>query len=137
MTTMPMFAHASNHQLVIQANNIPKVCILTGTMMSGLISPGAGDAPEAGGVVRDPSCASVQRPAATHERDRWTGRPTAHETAGLLTECYPSQSGRNWFGANAFVGLMRVHGVQCGARHAEAFVVGKAVLDSGSDYSVN
>ena len=35
------------------------------------------------------------------------------------------------------LGLMRVRGVQCRARYAEAFTVEKSVLDSGSDYSVN
>ena len=32
---------------------------------------------------------------------------------------------------------MRVRGVQCRARYAEAFTVEKAMLDSESDYSVN
>jgi hypothetical protein len=62
---------------------------------------------------------------------------TTHEKARLLTQCYPCQSGRKWFDDDAFVGLMRVRGVQCHARYAEAFAVEKAVLDSGSDYSVN
>jgi hypothetical protein len=62
---------------------------------------------------------------------------TAHQKARLLTQCYPSQSRCRWFDDEAFVGLMRVRGVQCKARYAEAFAVEKAVLDSGSDYSVN
>jgi LmbE family N-acetylglucosaminyl deacetylase len=62
---------------------------------------------------------------------------TAHEKARLLTQCYPSQSRRLWFDDEAFVGLMRVRGVQCKARYAEAFAVEKAVSDFGSDYSVN
>ena len=32
---------------------------------------------------------------------------------------------------------MRVRGVQCRARYAEAFTAEEAVLDPGSDYSVN
>jgi LmbE family N-acetylglucosaminyl deacetylase len=62
---------------------------------------------------------------------------TAHEKARLLAQCYPSKAGRGWFGDEAFLGLMRVRGVQCRARYAEAFTVEKSVLDSGSDYSVN
>jgi LmbE family N-acetylglucosaminyl deacetylase len=55
----------------------------------------------------------------------------------LLAQCYPSQSGRGWSDDDAILGLMRVRGVQCRARYAEAFTVEKSVLDSGSDYSVN
>jgi hypothetical protein len=62
---------------------------------------------------------------------------TAHEKARLLAQCYPSNAVRGWFDDEAFVGLMRVRGVQCRARYAEAFTVEKSVLDSGSDYSVN
>jgi LmbE family N-acetylglucosaminyl deacetylase len=62
---------------------------------------------------------------------------TAHEKARLLTQCYPSQSRRLWFDDEAFVGLMRVRGVQCKARYAEAFAVEKALSDFGSGYSVN
>ena len=62
---------------------------------------------------------------------------TAHEKARLLTQCYPSQSRRRWFDDEAFVGLMRVRGVQCKARYAEAFTVEKAGSAFGSDYSVN
>jgi LmbE family N-acetylglucosaminyl deacetylase len=52
----------------------------------------------------------------------------AQEKTRLLAQCYPSQAGRDWFDDDAFLGLMRVRGVQCRARYAEAFVVGKAVL---------
>jgi LmbE family N-acetylglucosaminyl deacetylase len=62
---------------------------------------------------------------------------TAHEKARLLEQCYPSQSGRGWADDEAILGLMRVRGVQCRARYAEAFTVEKAGSDSGSDYSVN
>ncbi|HME78785.1 MAG TPA: hypothetical protein VKI00_24980 [Mycobacterium sp.] len=51
-------------------------------------------------------------------------------------ECYPSQSGRDWFDDEVFLGLMRVRGVQCRSRYAEAFTVEKAVLETDS-YSVN
>jgi hypothetical protein len=62
---------------------------------------------------------------------------TAHEKARLLAECYPSRAGRGWFDDETFLGLMRVRGVQCRARYAEAFTIEKSVLDSRSDYSAN
>lgn len=62
---------------------------------------------------------------------------TAHEKARLLAQCYPSRSGRGGSDDDAILGLMRVRGVQCRARYAEAFTVDKSVLESGSDYSVN
>lgn len=62
---------------------------------------------------------------------------TRRAKARLLAHCYPSEAGRGWFDEEAFHGLMRVRGVQCRARYAEAFTVEKSVLDSGSDYSVN
>jgi hypothetical protein len=62
---------------------------------------------------------------------------TAHQKARLLAECYPSQSGRGWFDDEVFLGLMRVRGVQCRARYAEAFTVEKALLDTETNYSVN
>lgn len=54
---------------------------------------------------------------------------TAQRKTTLLKQCYPSQAGHDWFDDEAFLGLMRVRGVQCRARYAEAFVVEKAVLD--------
>jgi hypothetical protein len=60
---------------------------------------------------------------------------TAHQKARLLAECYPSQSGRGWFDDEVFLGLMRVPGVQCRARYAEAFTL--ALLDTETNYSVN
>jgi LmbE family N-acetylglucosaminyl deacetylase len=56
---------------------------------------------------------------------------TARQKTRLLEQCYPSQSGRDWFDDEAFLGLMRVRGAQCHARYAEAFTVEKAVLDTG------
>ncbi|OBI23362.1 GlcNAc-PI de-N-acetylase [Mycobacterium sp. E2327] len=60
----------------------------------------------------------------------YVGIPTeiAHQKAQLLAQSYPSQSGRDWFDDEAFLGLMRVRGVQCRARYAEAFVGEKAVI---------
>jgi LmbE family N-acetylglucosaminyl deacetylase len=53
----------------------------------------------------------------------------AREKAQHLTLSYPSQAHRDWFDEETFLGLMRVRGVQCHARYAEAFVVEKAVLN--------
>jgi LmbE family N-acetylglucosaminyl deacetylase len=63
-------------------------------------------------------------------------RDVAQRKVSLLAECYPSQSGRDWFDDEAFLGLMRVRGVQCRSRYAEAFTVERAVLDTDR-YSVN
>ncbi len=54
---------------------------------------------------------------------------SAHQKTRLLAQCYPSQEGHDWFDDEAFLGLMRIRGVQCHARYAEAFVVEKAVFD--------
>jgi LmbE family N-acetylglucosaminyl deacetylase len=61
----------------------------------------------------------------------------AQQKARLLAQCYPSQISRDWFDDDAFLGLMRVRGVQCRARYAEAFVLEKAVLDPSGAYSLN
>jgi hypothetical protein len=61
---------------------------------------------------------------------------TAHEKTRFLTQCYPSRPGRGSSDDEALLGLMRVRGVQCRARYAEAFTVQEAELDSDS-YSVN
>ncbi|OSC40986.1 PIG-L deacetylase family protein [Mycobacterium decipiens] len=57
----------------------------------------------------------------------------AHQKTQLLAQCYPSQAKRAWFDDEAFLGLMRVRGVQCRARYAEAFVSEKAVLNPAAD----
>jgi LmbE family N-acetylglucosaminyl deacetylase len=62
---------------------------------------------------------------------------TAHKKMRLLAQSYPSQSGRDWFDDEAFLGLMRVRGVQCRARYAEAFVGEKAVVSPFDAHSHN
>jgi LmbE family N-acetylglucosaminyl deacetylase len=61
----------------------------------------------------------------------------AHQKTRLLAECYPSQAGRGWFDDEAFLGLMRVRGVQCRTRYAEAFTLENTSLAAETDYSVN
>lgn len=50
--------------------------------------------------------------------------------ARTLMDCFPSQSGRDWFDEDAFLGLMRVRGLECRApeRYAEAFHARKLIL---------
>ena len=49
----------------------------------------------------------------------------------LLHEYYPSQADKFWFDEEAFRGLLRIRGVQCRSRHAEAFVADKISLRLG------
>lgn len=55
----------------------------------------------------------------------------AEEKARLLLKHYPSQMAHDWFDEEAFLGLSRLRGVQCRSRHAEGFVVEKAILAFG------
>jgi LmbE family N-acetylglucosaminyl deacetylase len=66
------------------------------------------------------------------------GRPNAYQRldqavleakVDLLQEHYPSQRHRPWYDREAFVGLARIRGIECGARYAEAFYVNKIALD--------
>jgi LmbE family N-acetylglucosaminyl deacetylase len=45
----------------------------------------------------------------------------------LLNEHFVSQRGRGWFDREALLGLMRVRGVECNARYAEAFYADKLI----------
>jgi LmbE family N-acetylglucosaminyl deacetylase len=54
--------------------------------------------------------------------------PVLREKIDKLHEHYGSQRDRLGFDAETFAGLARVRGVQCRARYAEAFHVGKQVL---------
>ena len=45
-----------------------------------------------------------------------------------LLRYYPSQSGRDWFDSETFLGLARIRGVQCRARYAEAFYLRKLIV---------
>lgn len=59
----------------------------------------------------------------------------ALKKTSVLAQCYRSQLGRDWFDEEAFLSLMRVRGVQCRSRYAEAFTVQKALIGLG-DYRV-
>jgi hypothetical protein len=58
-------------------------------------------------------------------------RATAVLKSTLIQQCYQSQIGRHWFDKEAFLGLMRLRGVQCQQRYAEAFVAEKAIVHFG------
>lgn len=53
----------------------------------------------------------------------------ARRKVELLDEAYPSQKDRDWWDHETFLGLMRLRGVECRSRYAEAFVARKVVLD--------
>jgi LmbE family N-acetylglucosaminyl deacetylase len=62
---------------------------------------------------------------------RAISRSVAVCKATLIQQCYRSQMGHDWMDHEAFLGLMRLRGVQCHQRYAEAFVVEKAVVHFG------
>jgi LmbE family N-acetylglucosaminyl deacetylase len=62
---------------------------------------------------------------------------TAWRKTALLRDCYPSQLAHDWFDDDAFLGLMRVRGVQCRNRYAEAFLLEKDIGEPESLYSRN
>jgi LmbE family N-acetylglucosaminyl deacetylase len=51
----------------------------------------------------------------------------------LLNEHYSSQRLRDWWDDELFLGLMRIRGMECRSRYAEAFKVSKAVLSIGAE----
>jgi len=53
----------------------------------------------------------------------------ARRKVELLNDCFPSQVARDWWDDELFLGLMRIRGVECRARYAEAFFSAKVVLD--------
>jgi LmbE family N-acetylglucosaminyl deacetylase len=53
---------------------------------------------------------------------------TARQKVELLSTCYPSQAGRDWWDEETFLGLARLRGMECRARYAEAFTCTKLVL---------
>jgi LmbE family N-acetylglucosaminyl deacetylase len=68
--------------------------------------------------------ADTPRPIVFHPLEN----DVAEEKARLLLKHYPSQVAHDWFDEEAFLGLTRLRGLQCRRRHAEAFVVEKAVV---------
>ena len=53
----------------------------------------------------------------------------AHRKVDLLNQHFPSQRQRDWWDDELFLGFMRVRGVECRSRYAEAYFAGKVVVD--------
>ncbi|WP_040925520.1 PIG-L deacetylase family protein [Saccharomonospora marina] len=53
----------------------------------------------------------------------------AEAKARLLRQHYPSQRHRGWFDDEAFLGLARIRGIECGTRYAEGFYTRKLTLN--------
>jgi LmbE family N-acetylglucosaminyl deacetylase len=54
-----------------------------------------------------------------------------HRKVSLLNELYQSQHDRDWWDDETFLALMRIRGIECRSRYAEAFQASKAVLSVG------
>lgn len=52
----------------------------------------------------------------------------ARSKVRALNECYPSQHSRDWWDDEMFLGFMRVRGIECKSRYAEAYTVNKLML---------
>ncbi len=52
----------------------------------------------------------------------------AHRKVELLNACYPSQHPHDWWDDEMFLGLMRLRGMECKQRYAEAFTTTKTVV---------
>jgi LmbE family N-acetylglucosaminyl deacetylase len=50
------------------------------------------------------------------------------EKVRLLAKAFPSQTGRDWWDEETFLGLARLRGMECRSRYAEAFAVTKLAL---------
>ena len=55
----------------------------------------------------------------------------AHRKVEVLNRHFTSQHARDWWDDELFLGMMRVRGMECRSRYAEAFFVTKAALDLG------
>jgi len=58
--------------------------------------------------------------------------PVVDDKLRLLETHFPSQEDKHWFDGELFRGLMRLRGMECASRYAEAFVCRKLVLHSSS-----
>jgi len=84
-------------------------------------------------VFRDRLCLGYEIP----KWDGDLGRPSmyfplpaemAQRKVELLHKCFPSQSGRDWWDSEVFLGMARLRGMECKARYAEAFSCTKSVF---------
>lgn len=51
----------------------------------------------------------------------------AEEKADNLCRCFPTQNNKHWFGRDTFLALMRLRGMECCAKYAEAFYARKII----------
>ncbi|WP_402467098.1 PIG-L deacetylase family protein [Isoptericola aurantiacus] len=63
------------------------------------------------------------------------GSADARRKVELLSKHYPSQTGRDWWDDETFLGLMRLRGMECRSTYAEGFTVRKQRLDLGAGTS--
>jgi LmbE family N-acetylglucosaminyl deacetylase len=80
-----------------------------------------------------------------YELPKWDGdlgRPSlfvglssdlARRKVALLHESFPSQKDRDWWDDDMFFGLMRIRGMECRRRYAEAFQSAKVSLELGDE----
>jgi len=78
-----------------------------------------------------------------YEIPKWDGdmgRPTTYvelpdelalRKVELIDVCYASQKPHDWWDHEVFLGLMRLRGMECRSRYAEAFAAPKVLLDLG------
>jgi LmbE family N-acetylglucosaminyl deacetylase len=106
-----------------------------------VFAPRLDDAHQDHSVVAE-IAATVWRDAliARYEIPKWDGDlgrvshyvPLSHDVAqqkiALLDKCFPSQTGRDWWDSETFLGLLRLRGIECRGRYAEGFVVDKTIL---------
>jgi LmbE family N-acetylglucosaminyl deacetylase len=76
----------------------------------------------------------------SYEIPKWDGdlgRPSiylpltsdvAHRKVELLHKCFPSQSTRDWWDDEVFLGLARLRGMECRAPYSEGFTCTKSVI---------
>lgn len=57
---------------------------------------------------------------------------TARAKVDLLNRSFPSQHAHDWWDDELFLGLMRIRGMECRSRYAEAFHTHKVLLDLDS-----
>ncbi len=84
-------------------------------------------------VFRDQLCLAYEIP----KWDGDLGQPTvyvpmsaglARRKVELLHKCFPSQSNRDWWDDEVFLGLARLRGMECRAPYAEAFTSRKTLI---------
>jgi LmbE family N-acetylglucosaminyl deacetylase len=56
------------------------------------------------------------------------GREMCRQKVEHLTAFFQTQGNKHWFSSDAFLGLMRLRGIECASRYAEAFYCRKLVV---------